>query len=129
MVHIYMPANKEPLYAMLAFACYSFLFEIVISSRGNIFLTFTSLERIIDIFIVLALVVYCPIFLQHPVNFYNSRLLPWINILSWFKFITYMKNFSKTRVFVQVFAQIMISLVPFLIFVTIQIFTFTTTFI
>jgi hypothetical protein len=58
-----MPANREPLYAMLAFACYNFLFEIVVSSRGNLFLTFTSLEGIIDLFIVLALVVYCSLFL------------------------------------------------------------------
>jgi hypothetical protein len=100
MVHTYMPANTEPHIAMLAFACYSFLFEIVLSTRGKIFLIFTSLERIMDLFIILALVVYCSLFLQQPVNFYNSRLLPWINIFSWFKFITYMKNFARTRVFV-----------------------------
>ena len=117
MVHIYMPANKEPHYAMLAFACYSFIFEIVVSSRGNLLLTFTSLERILDLFKVLALVVYCSLYLQEPVNFYNSRLFPWINVMSWFKFITYMRNFAQTRVFVQVFTQIMIRLIPFMIFI------------
>jgi len=82
-----MPGNPDPLIAMLVFACYFFIVEIVIFVHGNFLLIFTSIENIVDLFLVISLVVYSSITLQYPVNYYNNRLLPVVNITSWIRFI------------------------------------------
>ena len=104
MVHLYLPGNPAPLIAMIIFACYFFIVEIVIFVQGKIFLIFTDIGNIVDLFLVISLLVYSSLALQYPVNFYNNRLLPVINITSWIRFTQYMRNFTATRVFVQVFS-------------------------
>ena len=74
-------------------------------------------------------IVYSIIAIETPTDPFNNRLLPYLNLFSWTKGAIYLKNFKLTRLFIQIFIQVVKDLSVFMIFIAYCLLAFTLTWV
>jgi len=74
-------------------------------------------------------IIYSTLAIQTPADPFNNRLLPYLNLFSWMKGANYLKNFKLTRLFIQIFIQVVKDLSVFMIFIAYCLLAFTLTWV
>jgi hypothetical protein len=100
-VHLYLPGNIAPLIVMLIFGS-SFCLKIILYFIQN-WRSIMKPEFIFEITFAIMVIVYSTLAIKTPTDPFNNRLLPYLNLFSWTKGASYLKNFKLTRLFIQIF--------------------------